>query len=369
MGALGLSLVLQIACAFSLLIFGFLLLLNRNKRNAGLTLLGIFLSLLSLHFFLLIIQEINFDRFYPIIHNTHILGILLFSYGPLLFVATYHYLQESSVLAKKTFLSFLVLLSPFTGLLIQTVTNTTFPVFFSDLLIYPTILTFLIWGLWLIRKSDIERNRKAFIRHINLSFLFMILLWIGVIANREISLLSEELLKSVFLLMLFYMIFGLAYFLMYHPQVLHSKKRVIQLFQGDNQDRKQYALLLDTDQKTAIREKLITLLEQDKLYLSANLSLEVLGEKLEVSPRLVSQLINSEFNTNFSDFINSYRIEFAKQLLANYDSKALNVSEVVYKAGFNSTSSFYEAFKKNTGVTPKAYRKRSHFPSPQQETN
>ena len=370
MSAPGLSLILEIACAFSLLIFGILLLLNRKKRNVGLTFLGIFLSLLSLHFFLLIIREIGLAKLHPTIDNFHILGILLFSYGPLLFVATYHYLREPDVLVKKTFLSFSVLLSPITGLLVQAITNELFPVFFSDPLIYPIMLVFLIWSLWLIKKSDIDKKRKAFIRHINLSFLFMILIWIGVIANRIAGgLLSDELLKSIFLLMLFYLIFGLAYFLVYHPQVLHSKKQVIQLFKGGERDKKHYAVLLDTDQKNTIRQRLVSLLEEDKLYLSPNLSLEGLGEKLGVSPRLVSYLINTDFDTNFSDYINSYRIEFAKRLLVNYDSKELNVSEVVYKAGFNSTSSFYEAFKKNTGVTPKEYRKRFHLRSPHRQTN
>ena len=64
---------------------------------------------------------------------------------------------------------------------------------------------------------------------------------------------------------------------------------------------------------------------------------------------------------NFYDFINNYRINFAKNLLNNPADDKMTVLEILYEAGFNSKSAFNVAFKKETGVTPSQFR-RSNEP-------
>ena len=84
-------------------------------------------------------------------------------------------------------------------------------------------------------------------------------------------------------------------------------------------------------------------------------SLEAFSKQLNLSPRVVSQSINTLFETNFSDFINDLRIEEAKRLLKGDNN--LNVLEILYEVGFNSKSAFYEHFKKKTGLTPNQFKK------------
>lgn len=93
----------------------------------------------------------------------------------------------------------------------------------------------------------------------------------------------------------------------------------------------------------------------EKSYLDDKLTLQKLAEQINMPEKQLSLLINQHTGKHFFDFINEYRINDAKILLK--DQPQLTVLEVLYEVGFNSKSSFYTAFKKETGVTPTHYRK------------
>ena len=109
-----------------------------------------------------------------------------------------------------------------------------------------------------------------------------------------------------------------------------------------------------TEEDTSrIAKKVKAAMEKDKLYLDPNLSLRLLAKHVAVPPNYVSQTLNGHIGETFFDYINRWRIEYAKPLLADSDETVLNIT---YDAGFNSRSSFHKAFKKETGQTPTAYR-------------
>jgi|688.fasta_scaffold42480_4 AraC-like DNA-binding protein len=108
------------------------------------------------------------------------------------------------------------------------------------------------------------------------------------------------------------------------------------------------------------KSKIINLLKDfikrdDKPYLNEKISLTEVSKLLKVSPQHLSQVINEKTNRNFNDFINSYRIEEAKNILISTSFSKLTIDAIAQKAGFNSKSVFYTAFKKHTGVTPKEF--------------
>jgi AraC-like DNA-binding protein len=72
----------------------------------------------------------------------------------------------------------------------------------------------------------------------------------------------------------------------------------------------------------------------------------------------LSQVINSGFGTSFFDYLNRYRIEHARELLASLDSQSTAILNIAFTVGFNSNSAFYSAFKKRVGVTPAQYRRK-----------
>ena len=112
---------------------------------------------------------------------------------------------------------------------------------------------------------------------------------------------------------------------------------------------------LDNEQSNRIADKINNIMSKEALYLDSNLSLQKLANHLAISPNYISQTLNETLCTNFFDFINKWRIEAAKpKILANQDS----VLTIALEVGFNARSSFYKAFKQETGQTPSEFRKQ-----------
>ena len=112
---------------------------------------------------------------------------------------------------------------------------------------------------------------------------------------------------------------------------------------------------LDNEQSNRIADKINNIMSKETLYLDSNLSLQKLANHLAISPNYISQTLNETLCTNFFDFINKWRIEAAKpKILANQDS----VLTIALEVGFNARSSFYKAFKQETGQTPSEFRKQ-----------
>jgi AraC-like DNA-binding protein len=85
------------------------------------------------------------------------------------------------------------------------------------------------------------------------------------------------------------------------------------------------------------------------------LSLQKFASHVTISPNYISQTLNETLSVNFFDFVNKWRIEAAKpQIITNKNT----VLDVALAVGFNARSSFYKAFKQETGQTPSEYRKR-----------
>lgn len=99
------------------------------------------------------------------------------------------------------------------------------------------------------------------------------------------------------------------------------------------------------------------LLLHQKAYLDSSLSLESVAEKLKISSSYLSRIIHAELNTSFTDYIHSLRIEEAKTYLLNPEFSDYTITSIGLEAGFNSRSSFFDIFKKETGQTPLEYKK------------
>ncbi|WP_300014311.1 helix-turn-helix domain-containing protein [uncultured Roseobacter sp.] len=102
-----------------------------------------------------------------------------------------------------------------------------------------------------------------------------------------------------------------------------------------------------------IERKLRRAMEQDHLYRDPNLSLWTLSQHIGASTNYVSQTLNERVGQSFFDYVNGWRIEEAKPLIRRGEQTVLAIA---YEVGFNSRSSFYAAFRKQTGVTPSTYK-------------
>ena len=103
--------------------------------------------------------------------------------------------------------------------------------------------------------------------------------------------------------------------------------------------------------------KIRTKLEEEQLFLEANLSLQAFAQAINENPKVISQLINSQTGKNFSAFLNDYRVKYAQQLLIQPEYVQEKMFTIALDSGFNSLSSFNLMFKQRTQMTPTQYRK------------
>lgn len=116
---------------------------------------------------------------------------------------------------------------------------------------------------------------------------------------------------------------------------------------------------LHTDSVEEHLDRLQKFMKDDKGYKDYTLSLVKLAEILNITHHQLSQLINQKIGKNFADYINEFRVNEAKLILANPDYEYETAENIGYEAGFSNTSSFYSAFKKFTGTSPSKYRKEN----------
>lgn len=102
-----------------------------------------------------------------------------------------------------------------------------------------------------------------------------------------------------------------------------------------------------------LKKNLKDLFQNEKLYRNNDINLDMVAEKLNTTRHNASQLINEHFNMSFREFVNSYRIQEAKELLK--EENELNIIDVAYEVGYNNKVSFNKAFKKDTQLTPSEY--------------
>ena len=211
-------------------------------------------------------------------------------------------------------------------------------------------------SLWKYRK--IIKNTYSQIDQINLDWLnfsintFVLITFVSMIQ----SFIAFSKNTSVSIATLVLLLIFIFYFV---NKVILKALRQPEIFAGitQNETSKYLGSNLTPSQIEAYKKQLVVLLNTEKSFLNPQVSLTDLSEKLSVSTKHLSQVINQSFNKSFFDFINTYRIQEVQQILKESKDDKLTVLEAMYQAGFNSKSSFNTAFKKETGQTPTEFRK------------
>ncbi|WP_338874563.1 helix-turn-helix domain-containing protein [Spirosoma sp. SC4-14] len=100
---------------------------------------------------------------------------------------------------------------------------------------------------------------------------------------------------------------------------------------------------------------LIKAMEQEKLYLDPDLSVDKLGKHLQFPSKLISAVLNQHIHKNFNGFINEYRVEEVKRRVLDPANEHLTLTGVAFESGFNSQATFQRIFKQLTGASPSEY--------------
>ncbi len=107
-----------------------------------------------------------------------------------------------------------------------------------------------------------------------------------------------------------------------------------------------------------LREKLNSLMVNEKVFLQSNLTLKDVAETLKTSTNNISWLLNNVCKTTFYDFINSYRIKEFVVKVENKEHLQHTILALSFDAGFNSKSTFNKAFKIVMNDTPSNFIKK-----------
>lgn len=100
-------------------------------------------------------------------------------------------------------------------------------------------------------------------------------------------------------------------------------------------------------------DSICKLMEEQQLFLRSRLRLSDIAAQLGVNSRYVSNSIKDHCNCTFSQFINSYRIDYVKQQLHAQPDKKM--AAVALESGFDNEISFYRTFKSFTNMTPREW--------------
>ncbi len=213
--------------------------------------------------------------------------------------------------------------------------------FWLNLLTVVHILAYGVYSLW----YAVNLKANSWVLNISISFIgyclclltYYVLLWTGVLKTQHDYMVSMGM--TIFI-----------YFIGYHgfksplPEVNSN---------GEKYEKSS----LTNEVLNQIMEKIDQLMLQEKLFTNGDLKLAELAAQLELTPHAISQSINVVKNKKFTDYLNELRVEEAISLMNQREYFDAKLLAVAIDSGFNNKTSFLNAFKKQTGLSPSEFRK------------
>lgn len=125
----------------------------------------------------------------------------------------------------------------------------------------------------------------------------------------------------------------------------------------ENLEKYQSSNLAD-EQKRTILDAINQVMESTDVYCKEDFSLEKLAVLVNSNSKYVSQVINETYHRNFNIYINEYRIQEARIRLADVEKYGnYTIKAIAESVGYKSTTTFTNAFKSITGITPSIFQK------------
>tara|TARA_B100000809_G_scaffold259526_1_gene304716 strand:- start:2265 stop:3344 length:1080 start_codon:yes stop_codon:yes gene_type:complete len=195
--------------------------------------------------------------------------------------------------------------------------------------------------------SSIEDKELNWLKHLIMINVWFMIIWIiddslmFIIGENSVS----EFISGLSLFATFITIIWIGFAGTKQPQIFDS------IIKTSSSKKEQPTTITDQNKFAEIKKRI----EEENLFTDTNLSLKELAQILEIRDKELSRLINQCYENNFFHFINSYRVNYFKELMKNPKNKNLSIVGLSMEAGFKSKSTFYTAFKKIEGKTPTSY--------------
>jgi len=333
---------------------------NRRSENYNLALLFFLMGIMILQMYLLISGNIYN---YSFMFNFH--AAVLYTFSPLLYYAYYVVSLPGRGIKINFFLLFIPALPAYAAdlyfFLLEQETRFVFINNFTGNVITPATAVYkviiagafiqiLIYHLWLIKILwPLLRDKE------NKDIIVVTIFYSFFSAAAALIAIPGYVLSSMDILRFSTLIISLCFIFTYFVSIRHP--HFLQLLSITVERQGYSKSLLKGFNIDELMGNLKQLMEGDKIYLDENITLTSVSRLMGLSHHQLSQLLNEKYSMNFNTFVNSYRVEEARNLLLEYPEKT--VLTIAYESGFNSKSSFYDSFTKFTGITPLEYRKNS----------
>jgi AraC-like DNA-binding protein len=325
----------------------------------------------------------NSDRLVALVFNNF--SSIYYLIGPFFYLHIRSYLNENCSLKKIDFVHFvpvflhLVNISPylFTSfahkievarsiqeniLAVQSIEINIFSFSISSLFPPIIILGYGFYCIYLMMdsyKTERKNNLKGFkIKEISFGWLiytcFIIILIMGVnlFVSYNLGFSSNQIQMKPFALFQSILLISIPVSLILSPQVLygiHPQKRF------EIKEKSANIISLPVQIFDKLSERIHEMMKKDKPFLSSDFSLDDLVSLLNVPKHHVYHCLKETMKIKFTDLRSQYRVEHAKELLVDLSKKNITIEAIGLESGFPTRSSFYRAFKLETGITPKEF--------------
>lgn len=370
-------------------IFLSILLFTRYRTHPANRYLGFLVFLYSLFIFNIMLSDVKIlqERF-P--HWLTILSGLPFLFGPLHLIyvgeltdthlkfARFHWFHFLPFIIYKIYYIQVYFISTheLTSIMQQIeLNNPPFHITFFSLLVAVVGVVYVIIALIVFKRYSIKiQNIYSSLDKVNLNWLRFftyaaMLVWAIVLIENLFSAMGIDMSRSFMLVPLLTSIFVYAtgYIGMYKTEIFEQpdvQKNLIQAHEIEErilsrEKNQRYEKSGLTEQKASqYLKKLREMMIEEKPYLNPNLTLNDLSEKLNISSHNLSEILNTQLQQNFFDFINQYRVNEVKKYLEDPNKDYFTLFSIALDAGFNSKSGFNSIFKKYLNITPSEYRQK-----------
>ncbi|MCC4230103.1 AraC family transcriptional regulator [Zunongwangia profunda] len=362
------------------LLLGLMLILVRTRRKRATHYLGLFIVLFSLEPVTNILGDLNILKSYPQ------LELLPFGFHFLAYPLFYIYIQKVSILEhRKTSYWTLIpgILEVLIGLIVffmpvktkMILVNSIWEkIYFSAGLAYTFFICMLTLNWVRMHRRELE-NQYSLLIHKNLdwvlwfvcgSIFFHLFLLEYYFFGNEILYLFTAIANVVLIYWISYQ--GLMQQninslqeemngLMVESrkdEVIENQGMIVET--GIQEDFKKKQDLVSEEEVGNMLSVIHEYIEASKCFTKQDLTIIDLADAVNIHPKRISYAINKALDINFNNYINNFRVEYAKELFQSDKARNLSVEGIGMEAGFHSKSTFYTSFNKLEGTTPAKYR-------------
>ena len=227
------------------------------------------------------------------------------------------------------------------------------------LILYTVASWYLLFSAGFFRNNKWEVNKISLIFYLSMATFFKLLSFVALLLNIAGK---QHVTNPVFLAISCLVLLFMMVFVLCRPGILYGYV-LVSSGQGENRTEEKTPVntkiasaksKLAPQQQLQYAEAINSLMDTEQPFLSPGFQIIHLAQHLQIPVHHCSATINTVMGKNFRDWLNSYRVQyFIKQYPAL--SGQMTVETVAYQSGFKNITTFYNAFKKETGQMPTAY--------------